>query len=147
MKISDFLTPAHVLLGIRASDKGSLLQELSAEAASALGLDAAEVADLIVKREELGSTGVGQGVALPHARLKPLKVPFGLLARLRRPIDFAAIDDRPVDIVFMLLLPDAADSAQLNALASVARMLRDKDVLQTIRGATEAPSLFEAIAG
>ena len=147
MKISDFLTPAHVLLDVRASDKGSLLQELSAEAASALGLDAAEVADLIVKREELGSTGVGQGVALPHARLKPLKAPFGLLARLRRPIDFAAIDDRPVDIVFMLLLPDAADSAQLNALASVARMLRDKDVLQTIRGATEAPSLFEAIAG
>jgi PTS system nitrogen regulatory IIA component len=73
-------------------------------------------------------------------------VPFGLLARLRRPIDFAAIDDRPVDIVFMLLLPDTAHSAQLNALACVARMLRDKDVLQTIRGATEASSLFGAIA-
>jgi nitrogen PTS system EIIA component len=146
MKISDFLSTAHVLLDVRASDKGSLLQELSAEAASALGLDATQVADLIAKREELGSTGVGQGVALPHARLKPLKTPFGLLARLRRPIDFAAIDDRPVDIVF-LLLPDAADSAQLNALACVARMLRDEDVLRTIRGATEGASLFGAITG
>jgi PTS system nitrogen regulatory IIA component len=147
MKISDFLSTAHVLLDVRASDKGSLLQELSAEAASALGLDATQVADLIAKREELGSTGVGQGVALPHARLKPLKTPFGLLARLRRPIDFAAIDDRPVDIVFLLLLPDAADSAQLNALACVARMLRDEDVLRIIRGATEGASLFGAIAG
>jgi len=147
VKVSDFLSPAHVMLDVRASDKDSLLRELSAPAAAALGLDPHQVADLIAKREELGSTGVGQGVALPHARLKPLKVPFGLLARLRRPIDFAAIDDKPVDIVFLLLLPDAADSAQLNALACVARMLRDKDVLQSIRSATEASSLYGVIVG
>jgi PTS system nitrogen regulatory IIA component len=147
VKISDVLSPAHVMLDVRASDKDSLLQELSAQAAAALGIDAVAVSDQIAKREELGSTGVGHGVALPHARLKSLKAPFGLLARLRRPIDFAAIDEKPVDIVFLLLLPDAADSAQLNALACVARMLRDNDLLARIRGATEASSLFEEIAG
>jgi PTS system nitrogen regulatory IIA component len=147
VKISDVLSPAHVMLDVRASDKDSLLQELSAQAAAALGIDVVAVSDQIAKREELGSTGVGHGVALPHARLKSLKAPFGLLARLRRPIDFAAIDEKPVDIVFLLLLPDAADSAQLNALACVARMLRDNDLLARIRGATEASSLFEEIAG
>lgn len=146
VKISDFLSPAHVMLDVRASDKDSLLHELSALAAAALGLDAVAVSNQIAKREELGSTGVGNGVALPHARLKSLKAPFGLLARLRRPIDFAAIDDKPVDIVFLLLLPDAADSAQLNALACVARMLREKDVLQSVHGATDVSSLFGALA-
>jgi len=147
VKISDFLSPAYVMLDLRASDKDSLLHELSASAASALGLDAVAVSNQIAKREELGSTGVGHGVALPHARLKNLKAPFGLLARLRRPIDFAAIDDKPVDIVFLLLLPDAADSAQLNALACVARMLRDDDVLASIQRATGVSSLYGVIAG
>ena len=123
------------------------MQELSALAAAAPDLDAVAVSNQIAKREELGSTGVGNRVALPHARLKSLKAPFGLLARLRRPIDFAAIDDQPVDIVFLLLLPDAGDSAQLNALACVARMLRDSNVLARIRRATDVSSLYGVIAG
>ena len=90
-------------------------------------MNADEVSEQITKREELGSTGVGNGVALPHARLRGLKVPFGLLARLRQGIDFAAIDDQPVDIVFLLLLPETADGAQLNALACVARAMRDPE--------------------
>ncbi len=146
VKVSDFLSPAHVMLDVRASDKDSLLQELSALAAAALGLDAVAVSNQIAKREELGSTGVGHGVALPHARLKSLKAPFGLLARLRRPIDFAAIDDQPVEIVFLLLLPDASNAAQLNALACVARVLRDQEVLNRVRAATDAQALFRAIA-
>ena len=105
MKISDFLSPADVMLDVRASDKSRLLRQLSTQAAAEVGLDADEVSTQIAKREELGSTGVGNGVALPHARLKGLKAPFGLLARLRRGIDFEAIDDQPVDIVFLLLLP------------------------------------------
>ena len=124
MKISDFLTPSHVMLDLRASDKSRLLHQLSAQAAVEVGLDAADVSKQIAKREELGSTGVGNGVALPHARLKGLKSPFGLLARLRQGIDFEAIDDQPVDIVFLLLLPDAPNDAKLNALACAARALQ-----------------------
>ena len=144
LKIGDLLSPDHVRVDVRASDKERLLHELSAEAATALGLDPREVSDQIDKREALGSTGVGNGVALPHARLKGLKAPFGLLARLRQPIDFAAIDDKPIDIVFLLLLPDAAEGVQLNALACVARVLRNLNVLQRIRRASDASSLFAA---
>jgi PTS system nitrogen regulatory IIA component len=146
VKISDFLSPTHVMIDVRAGDKGRLLQQLSAQAAAELGLDPKEVTEQIAKREELGSTGVGNGVALPHARLKGLDKPFGLLVRLKQGIDFAAIDDRPVDIVCILLLPDASNSTQLNALACVARVLRDQSVLKRVRGATDAKALFAAIA-
>jgi nitrogen PTS system EIIA component len=146
MKISDFLSPANVMLDVRASDKSRLLHQLSTQAAAEVGLDAADVSKEIAKREDLGSTGVGNGVALPHARLKGLKSPFGLLARLRHGIDFEAIDDQPVDTVFLLLLPDAPNEAQLNALACVARALRDPESLQRIRGATDGESIFRALA-
>ncbi len=147
MKISDFLSPADVLLDVRAKDKVSLLRQLCAQVATRVGLNAEEVTAQIAKREELGSTGLGNGVALPHARLKGLKTPFGVLARLHHGIDFDAIDNQPVDIVFLLLLPDAANGdAQLNALACVARQLRDPNVLQRIRDAGNSEALFEAIA-
>lgn len=146
MKISDLLSPADIMLDVRAKDKSRLLRELSAQAAAEVGLDADEVSDEIAKREELGSTGVGNGVALPHARLRGLKAPFGLLARLRQAIDFAAIDDQPVDIVFLLLLPESADGAQLNALACVARVLRDPEALRRLRGASDNEALYRAIA-
>ena len=146
MKISDFLSPADVMLDVRAKDKSRLLRQLSAQATAEVGLDAAEVSEQIAKREELGSTGVGNGVALPHARLRGLKAPFGLLARLRHGIDFGAIDDQPVDVVFLLLLPETADGAQLNALACVARAMRDPETLQRVRAATDRETLFRAIA-
>jgi K+-transporting ATPase KdpF subunit len=98
-------------------------------------------------REELGSTGVGNGVALPHARLVGLKTPFSLFARLRRAIDFEAIDDQPVDLVFLLLLPESENGEQLNALACAARALRDPEVLKQIRGAADPDALFRAIVG
>ena len=145
MKISDFLLPADVMLDVRESDKSRLLRQLSAQAAAEVGLDPKEVSTQISKREELGSTGVGNGVALPHARLRGLKAPFGLLARMRHAVDFQAIDDQPVDVVFLLLLPDAPDDAQLNALACVARALRKPVVLQRIRRATDRDALFRAI--
>ncbi len=145
MKISDFLTPSHVMLDMRASDKSRLLHQLSTQAAAEAGLDAADVSTQIAKREELGSTGVGDGVALPHARLKGLKSPFGLLARLRHGIDFEAIDDQPVDIVFLLLLPDAPNDTQLNALACAARALRDPEVLERVRAATSREAIFRAL--
>ena len=145
MKISDFLSPADVALDVRESDKARLLQQLSSQAAAKVGLSANEVCTQIIKREELGSTGVGNGVALPHARLQGLTTPFGVFARLRHGIDFEAIDSQPVNIVFLLLLPDGTGASQLNALASVSRALRDPETLQRIRSAADRDSLFQAI--
>jgi PTS system nitrogen regulatory IIA component len=145
MKISDFLSPAHVMLDVKAGDKSRLLRELSAQAATEVGLDADDVAAQIAKREELGSTGVGNGVALPHARFTGLKVPFGMLVRLRRAIDFDAIDDRPVDIIFLLLLPESTGGDQLNALACVARALRNTVTLKRIREADDSGAAFQAL--
>jgi nitrogen PTS system EIIA component len=146
MKISDFLSPAHVMIDVRARDKSRLLEQLSTQAADEVGLAADEVATEIAKREELGSTGVGNGVALPHTRLQGLEAPFGLLARLRHGIDFDAIDGEPVDIVFFLLLPDAADGPKGNALACVARALRDPETLWKLRSAPNRETLFRAVA-
>jgi PTS system nitrogen regulatory IIA component len=147
MKISDFLSPTDVMLDVKPANKGELLRLLSTRAAARAGLDAGEVTSLILKREELGSTGVGNGVALPHGRLVGLKAPFSLFARLRRGIDFEAIDDQPVDIVFLLLLPESDNGEQLNALACAARALRDPEVLKQIRGAADPDALFRAIVG
>jgi nitrogen PTS system EIIA component len=145
MKVTDFLSPADVVLDVKTANKGQLLRLLATRAAVGAGLDSDEVATLIVKREELGSTGVGNGVALPHARLTGLKAPFGLLARLRRAIHFEAIDDQPVDIVFLLLLPEGADGEQLNALACAARVLRNPAALSQVRGAANPDALFRAV--
>jgi nitrogen PTS system EIIA component len=146
MKISDFLTPSQVMIDVKASDKERLLEQLSMEAADAAGLPADEVAREIAKREELGSTGVGNGVALPHARLTSLKAPFALFARLRHGIDFDAIDGEPVDIVVLLLIPESGDSAKGNALACVARALRDTETLRKVRSAPDREALFRLIA-
>jgi nitrogen PTS system EIIA component len=147
MKISDFLSPTQVMIDVRASDKSRLLEQLSAEAAAEAGLAADEVVREIAKREELGSTGVGNGVALPHARLPSLKAPFALFARLRHGIDFDAIDGEPVDIVVLLLIPEAGDSAKGNALACVARALRDTETLRKVRSAPDREALFSVVAG
>lgn len=145
MKISDFLAPEDVMLDVKPSDKSQLLQLLSKQAAAVEGLDEDEVITAILKREELGSTGVGNGVALPHARLNAIKAPFGLLARLRHGIDFEAIDDQPVDIVFLLLLPESANGEQLNTLACAARALRSPETLDQIRNASNRSAVFQIV--
>jgi PTS system nitrogen regulatory IIA component len=145
MKISDFLSPAQVMIDVRASDKRCLLEQLSTQAAAEAGLSRDIVVREIAEREALGSTGVGNGVALPHARLPNLKAPFALFARLRHGIDFDAIDGEPVDIVVLLLLPEAGDSAKGNALACVARALRDAETLRKVRSAPDRDALFRVI--
>jgi PTS system nitrogen regulatory IIA component len=145
MKIKDFLSASDVVLGVRAKGKSSVLRELATRAASALGLSADAVATEIEKRDELGSTGIGSGVSIPHARFRDVKKAFGLLVRLEQPIEFDAIDGQPVDIVFLLVLPAASQLDQLNALAAVARKLRDRDVLRKLRAATTATELFRAV--
>ena len=145
MKIEEFLAPEDVLVGVGAHDKGRLLAELSARAAERLGREPGEIAREVAKREGLGSTGMGGGIAIPHARLADLDKPFGLLARLKRPLDFDAVDGRPVDLVFLLLQP-AASQGDLNALAAVARALRDAERLQKMRAAPSSDELYSAIA-
>ncbi len=107
MDIKDFLAPGSVFIDIRALKKGELLEDLCLRAASILQVDADKITAHILKREELGSTGTGDGIAIPHARIPGVSRPFGMLVKLRQPIDFDAIDSQPVDLVFVLLLPAA----------------------------------------
>src|SRR5260370_10770595 len=113
MKISDLLTPTDVMIDVRTANKRLLLREFAAKAAASLGLRDDQVAPSLLKREELGSTGIGRGVAIPHARLPNLQRPFGLLARLKQPLEFDAIDGQAVDIVLCLLLPAAAENGRI----------------------------------
>jgi len=142
MKISDFLAPSHVQIDLRASDKAQLMRELAQRAAGPAGLSADTIIAALTQREALGSTGLGGGVAIPHARFAELKQPFGLLARLRKAIAFDAIDGQPVNIVFLLLLPAEKAGEQLNALATVARKLRDSGELQLLQKARDAAALY-----
>jgi PTS system nitrogen regulatory IIA component len=145
MKISDLLSQKDVLVDVRTSNKRQLLQEFAARAADSLGLRVDQVAPYLIKREELGSTGIGRGVAIPHARLPDLQRPYGLLAKLRHPIEFEAIDGQAVDIVFVLLLPAAVESGQLEALALAARVLRPPENLVRLRDAKNSSELYAAI--
>src|SRR5258708_19490050 len=145
MKISDLLTPTDVMIDVRTANKRLLLQEFAAKAAASLGLRDDQVAPSLLKREELGSTGIGRGVAIPHARLPNLQRPYGLLAKLRHPIEFESIDGQAVDIVFVLLLPAAVESGQLEALALAARVLRPPENLIRLREAKNASELYAAI--
>ena len=146
MKISDLLSPSDVMIDVRASTKPLLLRDLAAKAAAGLGLSVDDVARYLLKREALGSTGIGKGVAISHARLPDLRRPFGVFARLGQPIDFDAIDGQAVDIVFVLLLPAVAEHDALAALALVARTLRPPETLARLRAAKTAADLHALVA-
>lgn len=147
MTIDDLLSRDHVAIGVRAPSKAALLHELARRAAPAVDREAAWIRTALEKREILGSTGVGDGIALPHARLDGIARPFGLLARLREPVAFDAIDERPVDLVFLLLLPVQPQGGPLNALACVARRLRDPEVAAAMRRARDAEALHAIMRG
>jgi len=141
MTIGDLLTPDRVILDLRAPDKRRLLDELARRVAGPAQIDPTVISEALRTREQLGTTGVGSGIAIPHARLSPLVRPIGLFARLRPPVDFEAIDDRRVDLAFLLLLPAQAQGDHLNALACVARRLRTEKVTDALRKARDAESL------
>jgi len=145
MKISEFLSRAETLVDIRVSEKEKLLQELARRAAAKVHVPEGEIVAELLKREGLGSTGMGNGVAIPHARFQSLTKPFGIVARVKQPIDFQAIDEKPVDIVFALLLPTASEGEQLGALACVARKLREPSELAKLRTAKNASDLYAAL--
>ena len=145
VEIADLLTgPDAVLASVKASGKKALLAELASKAAAIFKVDERRLFDRLLERERLGSTGIGGGIAIPHARLSTLAKPVGLFARLPQPIDFEAIDERPVDIVFLLAAPDGAGADHLKALARVSRLLRDRNLVEKLR-ATETPDALYAL--
>jgi len=146
MNIQDFLSPNDVTIDVAPANKQKLLVELANKAGSRLRLPPDTILTELSKREELGSTGVGDGVAIPHARFKQIDKPFGMLLRLRQPIEFGALDGKPIDIVFLLLLPESAKGEQLSALACVARKLRKPAVTAALRKATDAAETFRVLA-
>jgi nitrogen PTS system EIIA component len=141
MPIGDIIGANHVIVGMRVGDKAQLLRELARRAASALPLDQRVILDALQSREDLGSTGLGKGFALPHARLDALSQLFALFVRLARPIDFAAIDDRPVDLVILLLTPANAGNQHLATLAALSRPLRDEAFVKRLRQASDAAAV------
>ena len=146
-ELSDLLVPEAVVAGMSAASKKTLFAALGAAAARAYGLDAAQVAERLTEREKLGSTGFGGGIAIPHGKLDGLKQVLGIFARLPKPVDFAAVDELPVDLVFMLLSPTDAGAAHLKALACVSRRLRDRGFAAKLRGAGSQDALFALLAG
>ncbi len=142
MDISDLIKPEHVIARLRATSKKQALQDLAKRASEITGQPERALFSTLMKRERLGTTGVGNGIAIPHGKLSTLDKLYGLFARLDQPIDFDAIDDRPVDLIFLLLAPEASGADHLKALARVSRLLRDKPTCEKLRGTDDAEALY-----
>lgn len=142
MEIADLITPQYVIPQLRASNKKQVLQELARRAAALTGLHERTIFEALIERERLGTTGIGNGVAVPHGKLAGLDRLYGLFARLERPIAFEAVDDQPVDLMFVLLAPEAAGADHLTALARISRLLRDAAICEKLRGTDNADALF-----
>jgi nitrogen PTS system EIIA component len=141
MDLSDLIEAQAIMPALKANSKKQLLQLLSEKAAQITGLPEREVFDTILQRERLGSTGVGNGIAIPHGKLVGVKAITGVFARLENPIDFEALDDQPVDLVFLLLAHEGAGADHLKALSRIARVLRDPDIVAKIRGTDDAAAI------
>jgi nitrogen PTS system EIIA component len=125
MDLSDLIDVSAIMPALKANSKKQLLQLLAERAATISGIPEREVFDIILQRERLGSTGVGNGIAIPHGKLAGVKRIAGVFARLETPVDFESLDDQPVDLVFLLLAPEGAGADHLKALSRIARLLRD----------------------
>jgi nitrogen PTS system EIIA component len=145
MNIADFLSPDDVTIDVAPTDKQKLLSALARKAGEIVSVRPERILAELEKREELGSTGVGGGIALPHARFDQIGKPVGIFFRLRKPIAFDAVDGQPVDIVFLLLLPQMPDSRTLGALASIARKLRKPEIATALRGGRNGAEIYRAL--
>jgi PTS system nitrogen regulatory IIA component len=143
MEIEDLLSsPAQVMPRLKVSSKKQALQELARRAAEITGVHERQIFDVLLERERLGTTGVGNGIAIPHGKLADVKQMFGLFARLEHSVDFEAIDEQPVDLIFLLLAPEGAGADHLKALARVSRLLRDRAICEKLRGADQAEAIY-----
>jgi PTS system nitrogen regulatory IIA component len=146
MPLTDVVAPDAVIPALKVNGKKQALQELAARAAQISGQNERTIYETLLQREKLGSTGVGNGIAIPHGKLPKLNKLFGLFARLERPVDFEALDGQPVDLVFLLLAPEGAGADHLKALARVARLLRDPEVARKLRESRDAEALYAVLA-
>jgi len=147
MEIAEFLPQDRVIPYLHANDKTQLLQELARRAATVSQLPQKVILDALEAREKLGSTGLGQGFALPHARIEGLNQFLGFFARPAKPISYAAVDDKPVDLVFLLLIPAEAIENYVSILAAVARRVRDQELARRLRKAEDAAALHALLVG
>jgi PTS system nitrogen regulatory IIA component len=145
MEIADILTPQSIVPKLSATSKKQVLQELAKRAATVTGLKDRFIFDALLQRERLGTTGVGHGIAIPHGKLEGIDKLFGLFARLEKPVDFDAIDEQPVDLLFLLLAPEIAGADHLKALARVSRLLRNRTICDKIRGSNDGDALYALI--
>jgi len=142
MEIRDILQPESVMSGLKVANKKQALQEMARQASLVAGVNERRIFETLLERERLGTTGVGNGIAIPHGKLSELNRLYGVFARLEKPIDFDAIDEQPVDLVFLLLAPEGAGADHLKALARVSRLLRDAPTCEKLRGAKTADGLY-----
>lgn len=147
MNLADFLDCDAIKTALPGGNKRSLMQQLANLAAQRLGIDPAMVLAGLNEREQLGSTGFGQGVAIPHAKIEGLDSIYGLFVRLGEPIDYKAIDGAPVDLVFLLLSPAGSGAGHLKALAAISRVTRDAATLERLRGARSRDALAALLMG
>lgn len=142
MALDDIIDAQSVLANVKAQTKKQLLQDLSQALAKRVAVDHRIIFETLLTREKLGTTGIGQGIAIPHGKVATLNRVHGLFARLATPIDFESVDGQPVDLVFVLLAPDHAGADHLKALARISRMLRDPAVVAKLRGTDTAEGLY-----
>jgi PTS system nitrogen regulatory IIA component len=146
MPLTDLVALNAILPNLKVNGKKQALQEIAGKAAELTGQSDRAILENLLQREKLGSTGVGNGVAIPHGKLPKLDHVFGLFARLDRPIDFDALDGQQVDLIFLLLAPEGAGADHLKALARVARLLRDPDIARKLRDATDANAIYSVLS-
>jgi nitrogen PTS system EIIA component len=142
MEITDLLAPDAVIPALKTSGKKQLLQELAHQAARITQIPERRIFETLIERERLGSTGMGQGIAIPHGRIPGLPRISGLFARLETPVAYEAVDDQPVDLVFLLLAPESAGADHLKALARVSRLLRHQSTCEKLRAATKTEVIY-----
>ena len=142
MTLAELIAPNAVIAALKANSKKQALQLLAQKAADVTGLKEGTILEGLLDRERLGSTGVGNGIAIPHAKLIGIDRLYGIFARIDHPVDFDSIDDHPVDLVCLLIAPEGAGADHLKALARVSRLLRDKGTCEKLRGATDADALY-----
>lgn len=145
MPLTDLVAPNAVVPALKANNKKKAIQELAARAAQLSGQSERAILEVLMQREKLGSTGVGNGVAIPHGKLPKLDKLFGMFVRLEKPIDFESLDGQPVDLIFLLLAPESAGADHLKALARVARLLRDPEVARKLRDSRDADALYTVL--
>jgi PTS system nitrogen regulatory IIA component len=146
MALNDLVDVPAILPALKASSKKQVLQLLAERASTISGIPERDIFETILQREKLGSTGVGNGIAIPHGKLAGVKGITGVFARLETPVDFEALDDQPVDLVFLLLAPEGAGADHLKALSRIARVLRDTDTVNKIRGTRDAQAIHALLS-